>query len=54
MKYLKRTSAVDESLISYNPEGTNTYIPHDPTNKDFALMLEEVDAGTSTVEEVDD
>ena len=54
MKYLKHTSAEDENLISYNPEGTNTYIPHDPANKDFALMLEEVDAGTSIIEEVDD
>jgi hypothetical protein len=54
MKYLKHTSAEDENLISYNPEGTNTYIPHHPANKDFAAMIEEVDAGTSTIEEVDD
>jgi hypothetical protein len=51
MKYLKHTSV--EGLIAYNPEGTTAYIPHDPANRDFALLLEEVDAGTSTIEEVD-
>ena len=51
-KYLKRTGFSE--VVSYQPEGTNMYIPHDPMNMDYDRMMEEVAAGTSTIEEVDD
>jgi hypothetical protein len=52
MKYLKHM--LDGVVGSYQPEGTNMYIPHNPANTDYARMLDEVEAGTSTIEEVDD
>jgi hypothetical protein len=56
MKYFKHTGLIGDEKIfrSYQPEGTNMYIPHNPANTDYARMMEEVDAGTSTIEEVDD
>jgi len=39
----------------FRPEGNpNTSFPFDPMNMDYARMMEEVEAGTSTIEEVDD
>jgi hypothetical protein len=52
MKYLKHM--LYGSVGSYQPEGTNMYIPHNPANSDYARMMEEVEAGTSTIEEIDD
>jgi hypothetical protein len=51
-KYLKRTGISE--VVSYQPEGMNMYIPHDPANSDYSRMMEEVEAGTSTIEEIDD
>jgi len=51
MKYFKHLW--NEILTSYQPEGTNMHIPHDPVNSDYARMIEEVEAGTSTIEEVE-
>jgi len=51
-KYLKRTGI--SGVVSYQPEGTNMFIPHDLMNTDYARMMDEVEAGTSTTEEVDD
>jgi hypothetical protein len=39
---------------SYEPEGTNMHIPPAEDNTDYARMMEEVEAGTSTIEEIDD
>ena len=44
----------EKRLRWYQPEGTDWAIPDDPNNMDYARMLEEVEAGTSTIEEVDD
>jgi hypothetical protein len=52
MKYLKHM--LNGAVDSYQPEGTNMYIPHDPMNMDYARMMAEVEAGTSTIEEIDD
>jgi len=38
----------------FQPEGTNMCIPEAEDNMDYARMMEEVEAGTSTIEEVDD
>jgi len=56
MKYLKHFEMIgDEKVfLSYQPEGENKYIPHDTKNMDFARMTDEVAAGTSTIEEVED
>ena len=51
-KYLKRTNA--DGISSYNPEGTRMFISGDPMNMDYDRMMAEVEAGTSTIEEVDD
>ena len=42
------------AVVSYQPEGTNTFIPPIADNTDYARMMDEVEAGTSTTEEVDD
>ena len=39
------------AIASYQPEGTNTFIPHDEANMDYARMILEVTEGTSTIEE---
>ena len=51
-KYLKKTGF--NEVVTYQPEGTNMYIPEAEDNADYARMMEEVNAGTSTIEEVDD
>tara|TARA_R110000824_G_scaffold40795_2_gene121944 strand:- start:145 stop:339 length:195 start_codon:yes stop_codon:yes gene_type:complete len=48
MKYLHYVEAG-----SYQPEGENKYIPHDTGNADYVRMMEEVEAGISTIEEVE-
>jgi hypothetical protein len=64
-KYFKRISTKhhitgetlpngEKRLIYYQPEGTDWAIPDDPTNMDYARLLEEVEAGTATIEEIDD
>ena len=56
MKYFKHLLTEDDvqRVRFYKPEGENMFIPPDPDNTDYARMLEEVEAGTSTIEEVDD
>ena len=52
----------EKKILYYMPEtankggenGDQTSIPPDPMNMDYARLLEEVEAGTSTIEEVDD
>ena len=61
--YLKRTGFSE--VVSYQPEGTNKFIPPTADNMDYARMMVEVEggylpngdfvsAGTSTIEEVED
>jgi hypothetical protein len=56
MKYFKHIIVVDSEkrFQSYQPEGMLSFFPDDPANTDYGRMMEEVDAGTSTIEEVDD
>ena len=44
----------EKRLRYYQTEGTFDAIPDDPNNTDYARLLEEVEAGTSTIEEIDD
>jgi|TARA_R110000787_G_scaffold131801_1_gene243951 hypothetical protein len=56
MKYFKHviTENGAKRVQSYNPEGTTTWIPEAPDNMDYARMMEEISAGESTIEEVND
>ena len=46
---------MDGGFLYFQPEGNpNTSFPLDPMNMDSARMMEEVEAGTSTIEEIDD
>jgi len=56
MKYYKHFEIVDGVVhVNYfQPEDTNISIPEALDNMDYARMMEEVEAGTSTIEEVDD
>ena len=56
MKYFKHVIIEDgvKRVRSFNPEGTRMFIPECVGNSDYDRMMEEVDAGTSTIEEVDD
>ena len=51
MKYFKRID--NGEILSFQPEGSNSSIPEAPGNTDYDNMLEEVEAGTSTIEDVD-
>lgn len=53
MKYFKH---MDGDRIKYfAAEGTPTVnIPPDPDNMDYVYMMQEVEAGTSTIEEVEE
>ena len=53
MKYFKH---IDNGRIKYYAaeNALNVNIPHAEDNMDYVRMMEEVDAGTSTIEEVDD
>ena len=45
----------EKKVLYYRPEnGGQICIPPDPNNTDYDRMMEEVEAGTSTIEEVDD
>ena len=52
----------EKKILHYMPEtadkgggnGDQTSIPPDPDNMDYARMISEVEAGTSTIEEIDD
>jgi hypothetical protein len=56
MKYFKHviTMGGETSVRHFRPEGTNSCIPLDPDNMDYARMMAEVESGSSTIEEVDD
>ena len=56
MKYFKNIWMIggEKIIRAYQPEGTNMHIPPKADNTDYARMMEEVEAGTSTIEEVDD
>ena len=57
MKYFKHIETINglERTRYFQPEGTRTCIPPDaPDNSDYARMVEEVAAGASTIEEVED
>jgi hypothetical protein len=55
MKYFKHfiTEHGVKRVSCYNPEGTKTFIPEADDNMDWVRMQEEIEAGTSTIEEVD-
>ena len=56
MKYYKHFETLNgtERIKYFQPEGTSMCIPNQPDNLDFSEMMEEVDAGTSTIEGVDE
>lgn len=56
MKYFKHIIVKNDvkQFQFYSPEGSVACFPDDPMNMDYASMMEEVAAGTSTIEEVDD
>jgi len=56
MRYLKHvvTENGAKRTRTFQPEGTSTFIPEFAGNADYDRMLDEVAAGTSTIEEVDD
>ena len=57
MRYFKHVETINglERTRYFQPEGTRACIPPDaPDNSDYARMTEEVAAGTSTIEEIDD
>ena len=59
MKYFKHFQMVKgvKKTRYHQPEGgevTSVSIPEDPDNMDYARMMEEVAAGASTIEEVED
>tara|TARA_R110000744_G_C19022108_1_gene524410 strand:+ start:378 stop:554 length:177 start_codon:yes stop_codon:yes gene_type:complete len=56
MKYFKHIELVGGVYQTryFQPEGTETFIPSAEDNTDYARMIEEVDAGTSSIVEVDD
>ena len=56
MKYYKHFETLNgtERIKYFQPEGTSMCIPNQPDNIDFSEMMEEVDAGTSTIEGVDE
>ena len=57
MKYFKHFEMWNgEKIVHYyQPENIDLIcIPEDENNMDYARMMEEVEAGTSTIEEIDD
>ena len=56
MKYFKHVIIEDgvKRTRYFQPEETRMCIPEAEDNTDYDRMMEEVDAGTSTIEEVDD
>ena len=56
MNYIKRTRTVNSEkvILSYQPENTLKFIPHCPDNADYIKMMEEVQAGDSAIEELEE
>ena len=56
MKYFKHVITENgvKQVRSYNPEGTTTWIPECVGNSDYDLMMQEISAGESTIQEIDD
>jgi hypothetical protein len=56
MKYFQHVETINglERTRYFQPEGTLMCIPPAEDNTDYARMMEDVEAGTSTIEEVDD
>jgi hypothetical protein len=56
MTYFKHVQMIggEKVFLSYQPEGLNIFIPNDDGNRDYVRMWDEVEAGTSTIEEVED
>ena len=64
MKYIKHTTTKDifsgaalpeKKTLYYRPDGVDTIcIPESPGNMDYERIVEEVAAGISEIEEVDD
>ena len=56
MKYFKHIETIKGVICTryFQPEGKNMCIPEAEDNMDYARMMEEVVAGTSTIEEIDD
>ena len=56
MKYYKHFETLNgtDRIKYFQPEGTSMCIPNVTDNIDFSEMMEEVDAGTSTIEGVDE
>ena len=56
MKYIKRTRTVNSEkvILSYQPENTLKFIPDASDNADYIKMMEEVEAGDSTIEELEE
>ena len=55
-KYIKRTQTIngEKIILSYQVEGKQIFIPHAEDNMDYVRMMEEVEAGASTIEEVEE
>jgi len=56
MKYFNHTQTINsvKHIRYFQPEGASMCIPEADDNMDYVRMMEEVEAGTSTIEEVDD
>ena len=56
MKYFKHIIVKNDvkHFQFYSPEGSVACFPEAPDNTDYAKMLEEISAGESTIEEIDD
>ena len=56
MKYYKHFETLNgtDRIKYFQPEGTSMCIPNVTDNIDFSRMMGEVDAGTSTIEGVDE
>jgi len=56
MKYFKHVITEDgiKRTRYFRPEETTMCIPEVENNMDYASMMEEVEAGTSTIEEIND
>ena len=52
MKYFKHFLVENGTRVfqSYQPEGSNSFIPHDPANSDYDRMVSDPD---TVIEEVD-
>ena len=53
MKYLKHMLGGQFAFFSFEGNSTISF-PEYPGNKEYDTMMEEVEAGTSSIEEIDD